>query len=137
MAVFARETFRTRRRERHQPEQIVAKSEEADRRLKAGENTGQLIHARKVSEATYLRLRRQCGGMKAKEVRQLKDFEQESVRLKKLLAEVELDKAMLEELAEASSWARPIEDDLRCISRIHPAHRIALFDRAVSIRAPA
>ena len=88
------------RRKRHSPEQIVRKLEEADRRLNAGQTVAQVCQALEVSEATFHRWRNQYGGMKVQEAKRLKELEQENARLKKLLAEAELDKAMLKELAE-------------------------------------
>ncbi len=55
-----------------------------------------------IAERTWNRWRAQYGGMKADEVKRLRQFETENARLKKLLAEAELDKAMLNELAEGS-----------------------------------
>ncbi len=55
-----------------------------------------------VSEATWNRWRNQYGGMKATEAKRLRELETENGRLKKLLAEAELDKAMLKELAEGN-----------------------------------
>jgi putative transposase len=52
----------------------------------------------KVSEATLARWRSQFAGMKSEETKQLKELEGENARLKRLLAEAELDKAMLEAL---------------------------------------
>jgi len=90
------------RRKRHNPEQIVRKLEEADRLLKAGKSVGQVFQALEVSEATYHRWRNQYGGMKCEEARRLKKLELENARLKKLLAEAELDKAMLKDIAEGN-----------------------------------
>ena len=90
------------RRKRHSPAQIVAKLQDADRRLNAGQNIAQVCQAFEVSEATYHRWRNQYGGMKAEEAKRLKELEQENARLKKLLAEAELDKAMLRELASGN-----------------------------------
>ncbi len=90
------------RRKRHSPAQIVAKLQDADRRLNAGQNIAQVCQALEVSEATYHRWRNQYGGMKAEEAKRLKELEQENARLKKLLAEAELDKAMLRELASGN-----------------------------------
>ena len=90
------------RRKRHSPAQIVAKLQDADRRLNAGQNIAQVCQALEVSEATYHRWRNQYGGMKAEEAKRLKELEQENARLKKLLAEAELDKAMLKDLASGN-----------------------------------
>lgn len=82
---------------RHRPEQIVEKLREADALLNAGQSVAQVIQHLGVSEATYHRWRNQYGGMKAEEVKRLKELEAENARLKKLLAEAELDKAILKE----------------------------------------
>ncbi len=54
-------------------------------------------HFIEVSEATYHRWRTQYGGMKSDEAKRLKELEIENARLKRLLADAELDKAMLKE----------------------------------------
>ena len=53
-----------------------------------------------IAESTWNRWRNQYGGMKTAGAKQLKELQAENARLKKLLAEAELDKAMLKELAE-------------------------------------
>ncbi|WP_417378211.1 transposase [Gimesia sp.] len=55
-----------------------------------------------ISEPIYHRWQTQYGGMKAEEAKRLKELEQENGRLKKLLAEAELDKAMLKDIAEGN-----------------------------------
>jgi transposase-like protein len=87
------------KRKRHSPEQIVRKLQEGDRLLNAGKSLAHVIQALEVSEATYHRWRHQYGGMKCEEAKRLKELEVENARLKKLLAEAELDKAMLKELS--------------------------------------
>ena len=85
------------RRKRRNPEQIVAALREADALLNAGRSVAQVIQHLEISEATYHRWRNQYGGMKAEEARRLKELEQENARLKRLLADAELDKAILKE----------------------------------------
>ena len=84
-----------KKRIRHSPKQIVEKLQEADRLLNAGQSVGQVLQALQVSEATYHRWRQQYGGMKAEQARRLKELEQENARLKKLLAERDLDNDIL------------------------------------------
>jgi len=55
-----------------------------------------------IAESTWNRWRAQYGGMKADEAKRLRQLETENARLKKLLAEAEVDKAMLKELAEGN-----------------------------------
>ncbi len=94
------EGLTTMKRHRHTPEQVVRKLREGERLLNEGNDLTEVLPHLEVSEATWNRWRNQYGGIKANEVRRLKDLERENARLKKLLAEAELDKAMLKELAE-------------------------------------
>ena len=71
---------------RHTAEQIIKKLREADTMLAAGKTIGQVVQVMEVSEQTFHRWRNQYGGMKAEEVKRLKELEQENKRLKKLLA---------------------------------------------------
>jgi putative transposase len=82
---------------RHSPEQIVRKLQEADAMLTVGKTLGQVCQTLEVSEPTFHRWRNQYGGMKAQEAKRLRELEDENRRLKKLLAEAELDKAILKE----------------------------------------
>ena len=90
------------KRKRHTAAQIIRKLEDADRRLTAGQSVAQVYQALEVSEPTYYRWRNQYGGMKAEEAKRLKELELENTRLKKMVAELMLDKAMLKELAEGN-----------------------------------
>ncbi len=90
------------KRKRHNPQQIVRKLQEADRMLNAGKSVAHVFQALGISEATYHRWRNQYGGMNCTEAKRLKELETENSRLKKLLAEAELDKAMLKDLAEGN-----------------------------------
>ena len=65
--------------------------------LAVGKTLGQVCQALEVSEQTFHRWRNQYGGMKAQEAKRLRELEEENRRLKKLLAEAELDKAILKE----------------------------------------
>ncbi len=88
------------RRRRHSPAQIVERLREEDGLLNAGQSVAQVIQHLGVSEATYPRSRNQYGGMKAEEAKRLKELEGENARLKKLLADAVLDKAVLQEAIE-------------------------------------
>ena len=90
------------KRHRHTPEQVVRKLREGERLLNEGKDLTEVIRHLEVSEATWNRWRNQYGGMKATEAKRLRELEVENSRLKKLLAEAELDKAMLKELAEGN-----------------------------------
>jgi putative transposase len=90
------------KRRRHTPEQIVRKLREADRLLAEGQEVPEVAKHLEVSEATYHRWRAQYGGLKADDVRRLKELEGENARLKRLLAEAELEKDALRELAKGN-----------------------------------
>lgn len=91
-----------RRRKRHTPEQIIRKLRDAETMLSAGKTIGEVCQQLEISEQSFNRWQTQYGGMKAEEAKRLKNLEQENTRLKKLLAEAELDKAMLKEIAEGN-----------------------------------
>ncbi len=90
------------KRHRHTPEQAIRKLREGERLLNEGTDLTEVLRHLEVSEATWNRWRSQYGGMKATEAKRLRELEVENARLKKLLAEAELDKAMLKELAEGN-----------------------------------
>ena len=90
------------KRRRHTLEQIVRKLREGDRMLSEGTDLAEVLRHLEVSESSWACWRAQDGGMKANEAKRLKELERENARLKKLLAEAELDKAMLKELAEGN-----------------------------------
>ena len=90
------------KRHRHTPEQIVRKLREGERLLNDGTDLAEVLRHLEVSESSWNRWRSQYGGMKATEAKRLKELEVENARLKKLVAEAELDKAMLKELAEGN-----------------------------------
>ena len=87
---------------RHQPEQIIRKLREADAMLAAGKTIGQIAQTLQISEQTFHRWRNQYGGMKAEEAKRLKELEAENKRLKKLVADLTLDKDILKEALEGN-----------------------------------
>jgi putative transposase len=90
------------KRRRHTPDQIVRKLAEADKLLGQGKPIEEVCRHLEITESTFHRWRNQYGGMKANDAKRLKQLEAENARLKKLLAEAELDKSMLKELAEGN-----------------------------------
>jgi putative transposase len=87
---------------KHGPEQIIKKLREADAMMATGKTIGQVVQSLEISEQTFHRWRNQYGGMKAEEAKRLKELEEENRRLKKLLAEAEVDKAILKEAMEGN-----------------------------------
>lgn len=92
-----------KKRQRHSPAQIVVKLQDADRLLNAGKSLGEVLQVLEVSEATYHRWRNQYGGMKSAEAKRLKELESENARLKRLMANKDLEIDMLKELA-SGNW---------------------------------
>ncbi|MEZ5252700.1 MAG: IS3 family transposase [Microthrixaceae bacterium] len=88
----------TKKRRRHTPEQIIRKLDEGHRQLAAGKELDEVCRHLEIAESTWHRWLAQYGGMKANDAKRLKELESENARLKKLLAEAELDKAMLKEI---------------------------------------
>jgi putative transposase len=82
---------------KHTPEQIVAKLRDAEVMLNTGKDLAAVLQSLEISEQTYHRWRNQYGGMKSEEAKRLKELENENMRLKRLLADAELDKAILKE----------------------------------------
>ncbi len=90
------------KRRRHTPEQAIRKLREGERLLNSGQDLGLVLRELEITESTWSRWRSTYGGMKAAEMKELKELRVENARLKKLLAEAELDKAMLKDLAEGT-----------------------------------
>jgi hypothetical protein len=90
------------RRRRHTPEQIVRKLREADRLLNEGADVAVVARHLEVSEQTYHRWRAQFGGMKADDVKRLKELETENARLKRIVADKELEIDALREVAKGN-----------------------------------
>ena len=84
---------------RHSPEQVVRKLREADRMLGEGADLDAVCRHLEVSQPTYHRWRAQYGGMKADDVKRLKELEHENTRLKRIVADQALDIAALKDVA--------------------------------------
>ena len=84
------------------PEQIINKLREAEIFLSQGETVTVISKKLGVSAYTYYRWRREYGGMRVEQARRLKDLEQENSRLKKLVADLSLDNAILKEAARGN-----------------------------------
>lgn len=82
------------KKKRFTEEQIIAVLKEAE----AGAKTADLCRKHGISDATFYNWKAKFAGMTVSEARRLKDLEQENAKLKRLLAEAELDKAALKDL---------------------------------------
>jgi transposase len=70
--------------------------------LAAGKSLAEVQQKLEVSEATWMRWKKQYGGMKSDEAKRLRELELENRRLKEMLAEAELDKRILKEAIEGN-----------------------------------
>ena len=84
------------------PEQIIHKLREAEVLLSQGNTVGEASRRIGVTEQTYYRWRKEYGGMRVEQARRLKDLEKENARLKKLVADLSLDNAILKEAARGN-----------------------------------
>ena len=92
----------SKKRRRHTPDQIIRKLAEGNKLLASGQELDEVCRQLETTPSTWHRWVAQYGGMKASDAKRLKELEAENARLKKLLAEAELDKSMLKELAEGN-----------------------------------
>ena len=86
------------KKKRYTPEQIIQKLREAEVRLRKGESVGKMCRALGVSDQTYYRWRNEYGGMRIDQAKRLKEVEKENSRLRKLVADLSLDNAILKEV---------------------------------------
>ena len=89
-------------RKRHTPEQIITALREAEVGLARGKSVKLMSRELGITEQTYYRWRREYGGMKVSQARRLKEIERENGRLKRAVADLTLDKLILEEAAKGN-----------------------------------
>ena len=90
-------------RKRFSPEQVISKLREAEVLLAQGKTTAEVSRSLGVTEHTYYRWRKEYGGMGTQQALRLKELEKENARLKKLVADLSLDKAILQETLRGNS----------------------------------
>jgi transposase-like protein len=89
-------------RKAFKPEQIISKLREAEVLLSQGSTVGEASRKLGVTEQTYYRWRKEYGGMRVEQAKRLQELEKENTRLKKLVADVSLDNAILKEAARGN-----------------------------------
>ena len=82
---------------RHTPEQVIGKLREAEVGLAKGKTVAEVCRKLTITEQTYYRWRKEYGGLRMDQARRFKELETENGRLKRLVADLNLDKAILEE----------------------------------------
>jgi putative transposase len=83
----------------HTTEQIILKLREVEVLCAQGKNIGESVRQIGVSEQSYYRWRNQYGGMNTSEAKRLRELEKENLRLKRLVADLSLDNAILKDVA--------------------------------------
>ena len=86
----------------HSPELIINKLREAEILLNQGSTVSEASRKIGVTEQTYYRWRKEYGGLRIEQAKKLKTLEKENARLKKLVADISLDNAILKEVAEGN-----------------------------------
>lgn len=84
---------------KHTIAQIIAKLREAEVALAKGQPVGKVARKLGITEQTYYRWRKEYGGIRTDQAKRLKELEKENGRLKKLVADLSLDNAILKEAA--------------------------------------
>ena len=90
-------------RKSYTAEQIINKLREAEILISQGATLAVMLKKIGVSDCTYYRWRKEYGGMRVDQARRLKELEQENSRLKRLVADITLDNAILKEAARGNS----------------------------------
>jgi len=88
---------------RHSVEQITGVLKQAE----AGSPVGDLCRQVGISEQTFYRWKKVYGGMLPSEARELKQLRDENTRLKRVVAELTLDKVMLQDVVQKNVWSAP------------------------------
>ena len=89
-------------KKRHKPEEIVAKLRQVDVLTSQGTSVADAIRQIGVTEVTYYRWRKEYGGLKADQVRRIKELEKENLRLRKAVSDLTLDKLILQEASQGN-----------------------------------
>ena len=83
-------------------EQIISKLREVEVKVSQGIKVAEAVRGIGVSEQTYYRWRSEYGGMRTSQARKMKEPEKENIRLKKLVADLSLDNAILKEVSKGN-----------------------------------
>ena len=84
------------------PEQIVAVLRQIEVSIAQGKSTPIACREAGISDVSYYRWRKEYGGLQLDQAKRMKDLEKENARLKKIVADLSLEKAMLKEVASGN-----------------------------------
>jgi putative transposase len=87
---------------RYKPEEIVGLLRQIEVSIANGKSTPQACKEAEINTQTYYRWRKEFGGLKTEQAKRMKELEKENARLKRLVAELSLDKQILKDVAEGN-----------------------------------
>ena len=89
-------------RKKYTPEQIVSLLRQVEVAVASGKTTAQASKEASITEQTYYRWRKEYGGLQVDQARRLKELEQENAKLKRLVADLSLDKLVQKDIASGN-----------------------------------
>ncbi len=89
-------------KKRYKPEQIVTLLRQIEVEIANGKTTPQACRGAEITDQTYYRWRKEYGGLKMDQAKRLKELEKENARLKRLVAELSLEKQVLRDVAQGN-----------------------------------
>ena len=87
---------------RYKPEEIVTLLRQIEVGIANGKSTPQACKEAEINTQTYYRWRKEYGGLKTEQAKRMKELEKENARLKRLVAELSLEKQVLKDVAEGN-----------------------------------
>jgi putative transposase len=87
---------------RYKPEQIVALLRQIEVEIATGKTTPQACKEAEITQQSYYRWRKEFGGLKLDQAKRMKELERENAKLKRLVAELSLEKQILKDVAEGN-----------------------------------
>jgi len=87
---------------RYKPEQIVALLRQIEVEIATGKTTPEACKEAAITQQTYYRWRKEFGGLKLDQAKRMKELERENAKLKRLVAELSLEKQILKDVAEGN-----------------------------------
>ena len=87
---------------KHKPEQIVTILRQIEVEVANGKSTPQACRDAGITDQTYYRWRKEYGGLKLDQAKRLKELEKENAKLRRVVAELSLEKQVLKDIAEGN-----------------------------------
>ena len=87
---------------RYKPEQIVTLLRQVEVEIASGKTTPQACRDAEITQQSYYRWRKEFGGLKLDQAKRMKELERENAKLKRLVAELSLEKQILKDVASGN-----------------------------------